>query len=142
MFKSSTRKSVIWSPDQVIYVSHDRIYKRSRKPKWQSTMNRDSCNIGDKTHIYDIHCDLADRYILTKYNIYTGIMSRERLHGLGFKLLRAYMLNVFCKKTSFVLNSISTFIELSLSRYLSWRIISPRGYHLPSSQSVFRHWQR
>ena len=36
-------------------------------------------------------------------------------------------------------NSISTFLLLSLDRYLCWWTISPRVYHPPSSQ-CFCHW--
>jgi len=46
----------------------------------------------DTRHISTTYIAIWLIYILTKYNTYTGIMSRERL---GFKLLRAYMLNVF-----------------------------------------------
>ena len=40
-----------------------------------------------------------------------------------------YFRNAWC-----ALNYISTFLLLSVGRYLCWRTISPRGYHSPSSQ--------
>ena len=41
-----------------------------------------------------------------------------------------FRLSLFC----WLLYLISTFVLLSLGRYLCWWTICPRGYHLPSSQ--------
>jgi len=42
----------------------------------------------------------------------------------------------YSRNASCALNLISTFVLLSLGRYLCWWTISPRGYHPPSSQCV------
>jgi len=52
--------------------------------------------------------------------------------------IRVYLLNVpdvgYSRNESCALNLISTFLLLSLGRYLCWWTISPWGYHPPSSQ--------
>jgi hypothetical protein len=83
---------------------------------------------------HDYHPDLplylpADCINKTRIKVHYSINSLE--HRILFKL--------FIFLSSNILNLISTFLLLSLGRYLCWWTFSPRGYHPPSSQS-FYHW--
>ena len=60
--------------------------------------------------------------------------SQKLLYYLTFQSFDFDRTSDYSSKASCALNLISTFVLLSLGRYLCWWSISPRGHHPSSSQ--------